>query len=77
MFKKIDKNAKTFTSILDISNTSGISNIIKLRNSEENVYITWEDKQPDKWKLLFTKSENNGNKFDNVTLSNTTGNVPS
>ena len=76
MFKKIDKNAKLFTSILDISNTSGISNIIKLRNSEENVYITWEDKQPDKWKLLFTKSENNGNKFDNVTnLSNTTGNV--
>lgn len=76
MFKKIDKNTKLFTSILDISNTSGISNIIKLRNSEDNVYITWEDKQPDKWKLLFTKSENNGNKFDNVTnLSNTTGNV--
>jgi hypothetical protein len=76
MFKKIDKNAELFTSILDISNTSGISNIIKLTNSEDNVYITWEDKQPDKWKLLFTKSENNGNKFDNVTnLSNTTGNV--
>lgn len=76
MFKKIDKNTKLFTSILDISNTSGISNIIKLRNSQDNVYITWEDKQPDKWKLLFTKSENNGNKFDNVTnLSNTTGNV--
>ena len=76
MFKKIDKNTKLFTNILDISNTSGISNIIKLRNSEDNVYITWEDKQPDKWKLLFTKSENNGNKFDNVTnLSNTTGNV--
>lgn len=76
MFKKIDKNTKLFTSILDISNTSGISNIIKLRNSEDNLYITWEDKQPDKWKLLFTKSENNGNKFDNVTnLSNTTGNV--
>lgn len=76
MFKKIDENTKLFTSILDISNTSGISNIIKLRNSEDNVYITWEDKQPDKWKLLFTKSENNGNKFDNVTnLSNTTGNV--
>lgn len=76
MFKKIDKNTKLFTSILDISNTSGISNIIKLRNSEDNVYITWEDKQPDKWELLFIKSENNGNKFDNVTnLSNTTGNV--
>ena len=76
MFKKIDRSTKLFTSILDISNTSGISNIIKLRNSEDNVYITWEDKQPDKWKLLFAKSENNGNKFDNVTnLSNTTGNV--
>jgi hypothetical protein len=76
MFKKIDNNAKLFTSILDISNTPGISNIIKLTNSKDNVYITWEDKQPDKWKLLFTKSENNGNKFDNVTnLSNTTGNV--
>jgi hypothetical protein len=76
MFKKIDKNTKLFTSILDISNTSGISNIIKLRNSQDNVYITWEDKQPDKWELFFTKSENNGNKFDNVTnLSNTTGNV--
>ena len=76
MFKKIDKNAKLITSILDISNTPGISNIIKLTNSKDNVYITWEDKQPDKWKLLFTKSENNGNKFANVTnLSNTTGNV--
>ena len=76
MFKKIDKSSKLVTSILDISNTSGISNIIKLRNSEDNVYITWEDKQPDKWKLLFTKSENGGNKFDNITnLSNTTGNV--
>ncbi len=76
MFKKIDKNTKLFTRILDISNSSGISNIIKLRNSEKNVYITWEDKQPDKWKLLFTKSDNNGDKFGNVTnLSNTTGNV--
>lgn len=76
MFKKIDRSTKLFTSILDISNTSGISNIIKLRNSEDNVYITWEDKQPDKWKLLFAKSENNGNKFENVTnLSNATGNV--
>ena len=76
MFKKIDKSSKLVTSILDISNSSGISNIIKLTNSEDNVYVTWEDKQPDKWKLLFTKSENNGNKFDNVTdLSNTTGNV--
>ncbi|HEX7818272.1 MAG TPA: hypothetical protein VF419_02735, partial [Nitrososphaeraceae archaeon] len=76
MFKKIDKNAKLISSILDVSNTPGISNIIKLTNSKDNVYITWEDKQPDKWKLLFTKSENNGNKFDNVTnLSNTTGNV--
>lgn len=76
IFKKIDNNTKLSSSILDISNTSGISNIIKLRNSEENVYITWEDKQPDKWKLLFIKSENNGSKFENVTnLSNTTGNV--
>jgi hypothetical protein len=75
MFKKIDKHPMPFTT-LDISNTPGISNIIKLGSNEENVYITWEDKQPDRWKLLFTNSENNGNTFANVTnLSNTTGNV--
>jgi hypothetical protein len=76
MFKKIDKHPKPFTTTVDISNTSGISNIIKLSSNEENVYITWEDKQPDRWKLLFTNSENNGKTFANVTnLSNTTGNV--
>jgi hypothetical protein len=76
MFKKIDKDSKSYTNTMDISNTSGISNIIKLRNSENNVYITWEDKQADHWKLLFRKSQDNGKKFGNIiNLSETTGNV--
>jgi hypothetical protein len=76
MFKKIDKHSKSFTNTMDISNTSGVSNIIKLRNSENNVYITWEDKQADNWKLLFRKSQDHGKKFGNViNLSKTTGNV--
>jgi len=45
MFKKLDKDSKSFTSTMNISNSSGISNIIKLTNSENNVYTTWEDKQ--------------------------------
>jgi hypothetical protein len=76
MFKKIDKDSKSFTNTIDISNTSGVSNIINLRNSENNVYITWEDKQADHWRLLFRKSQDNGKKFgDVINLSKTTGNV--
>jgi hypothetical protein len=76
MFKKINKGSKTFTNTMDISNTSGVSNIIKLRNSKNNVYITWEDKQADHWKLLFRKSQDYGKKFGNIiNLSETTGNV--
>ena len=51
IFKKIDNAVKSFTNTKDISNTPGISNIIKLRHSKNNVYITWEDKQADQWKL--------------------------
>jgi hypothetical protein len=76
MFKKIDNDVKSFTNTKDISKTPGISNIIKLRNSKNNVYITWEDKQANQWKLLFRKSQDYGEKFGNVTnLSMTTGNV--
>src|ERR1044072_6305788 len=45
MFKNLDKDSKSFTNAMNISNSSGISNIIKLTNSENNVYITWEDKE--------------------------------
>lgn len=76
MFKKIYMDSKSFTNTMNISNTSGVSNIIKLRNSENNVYITWEDKQADHWRLLFRKSQDNGKKFgDVINLSKTTGNV--
>lgn len=76
MFKKIDNDVKPFTNTKDISKTPGISNIIKLRNSKNNVYLTWEDKQANQWKLLFRKSQDYGEKFGNVTnLSMTTGNV--
>ena len=76
MFKKLDKDSKSFTNAMNISNSSGISNIIKLTNSENNVYITWEDKQAGQWELLFRKSQDNGVKFGKViNLSKTTGNV--
>jgi hypothetical protein len=76
MFKKLDKDSRSFTNAMNISNSSGISNIIKLTNSENNVYITWEDKQAAQWELLFRKSQDNGEKFGNVVnLSKTTGSV--
>lgn len=76
LFKKIDENSKSISGAVNISNTSGISNLVKLSNSGDNVYITWEDKQTDKWKLLFSKSHDNGDHFSKVTiLSNVTGNV--
>jgi hypothetical protein len=76
MFRKIDNDSKSFSNIMNISSTSGTSNIIKLRNSENNVYITWEDKQSGKWELLFRKSPDSGEKFGNtIHLSETTGNV--
>lgn len=76
LFKKVDNNSMSFSSTANISNTTGISNLVKLSSAEDNVYIIWEDKQADKWQLLFSKSDNNGTIFDTVTsLSNDTGNV--
>lgn len=76
MFKNLDKDSKSYTNAINISNSSGISNIIKLTNSENNVYITWEDKQTAQWELLFRKSQDKGEKFGKViNLSNKTGNV--
>lgn len=76
LFKKVDNNSMSFSSTVNISNTAGISNLVKLSSTEDNVYIIWEDKQADKWQLLFSKSDNKGIKFDTVThLSNDIGNV--
>jgi hypothetical protein len=47
-----------------------------LSTTEDKIYIIWEDKQADKWQLLFSKSDNKGMEFDIVTnISNATGNV--
>jgi hypothetical protein len=76
MFKKLDKDSQSFTNPMNISNSSGISNLIKLTNIENNVYITWEDKQSAQWELLFRKSQDNGEEFGKViNLSGKTGNV--
>ena len=76
LFKKIDGNSKSLSSTVNISNTKGISNLVKLSSSDDNVYVTWEDKQTDKWRLFFSKSHDKGIKFGTVTnLSNSTGNV--
>ena len=76
LFKKVDNNSMSFSSTANISNTTGISNLVKLSSTEDNVYIIWEDKQADKWQLLFSKSDNKGIKFGTVTyLSNDIGNV--
>ncbi|HVE37014.1 MAG TPA: hypothetical protein VNA18_02350, partial [Nitrososphaeraceae archaeon] len=76
LFKKVENNSMSFSSTVNISNTTGISNLVKLSSTEDNVYVIWEDKQADKWQLLFSKSDNKGIKFGTVThLSNDTGNV--
>ncbi len=76
LFKKLDNNSMSYSATVNISNTTGISNLVKLSSTEDNVYIIWEDKQADKWQLLFGKSDNKGSKFDSVTnISNATGNV--
>ena len=76
LFKKTDHNSLSFTTAINISNMTGISNLVKLSTSEDNVYLAWEDKQTNKWNLLFSKSDDDGTKFSNVTnLSNDTGNV--
>jgi len=76
MFTKISNASGLPTSISNVSNTPGISNIIKLKASKNNVYITWEDKQSGQWKLLFRKSQDGGETFSNLrNLSDTTGNV--
>lgn len=76
LFKKVDNNSMSFSATTNISNTTGISNLVKLSSTEDNVYIIWEDKQADKWQLLFSKSDNKGIKFGTGTnLSNDTGNV--
>jgi hypothetical protein len=76
LFKSADKKSNTFSTTINISNTTGISNLVKLSSAKDNVYIIWEDKQADKWQLLFSKSDNKGIKFGTVMhLSNDTGNV--
>ena len=76
LFKKVDNNSMSFSYTVNISNTTGISNLVKLSSTEDNVYVIWEDKQVDKWQLLFSKSDNKGIKFGTVTpLSNDIGNV--
>ena len=76
LFKKTDLNSLSITTAMNISNMTGISNLVKLSTSEDNVYLAWEDKQTNKWNLLFSKSNDDGTKFSTVTnLSNATGNV--
>jgi hypothetical protein len=76
MFKKIDEKSKSFASAVNISKATGISNLARLSSSDDNIYVTWEDKQTDKWKLLFSKSDDKGTQFGPITnLSNSTGNV--
>jgi hypothetical protein len=76
LFRNIDANSKSLSRTVNISNATGISNLVKLSSSDKNVYVTWEDKQTDKWKLLFSKSHDKGMKFGTITnLSNDTGNV--
>jgi hypothetical protein len=76
MFAKISNASALPTSINNVSNTPGISNIIKLKASENNVYITWEDKHSGQWQLLIRKSQDSGETFSNlINLSDTTGNV--
>jgi hypothetical protein len=76
LFKKADNISNTFSTTINISNTKGISNLVKLSSAKDNVYVIWEDKQADKWQLLFSKSDNKGAKFGTVSsLSNDTGNV--
>jgi hypothetical protein len=76
MFAKISNVSALPTTINNISNTPGISNIIKLKANKNNVYITWEDKQSDQWQLLFRKSQDGDETFSNlINLSDTTGNV--
>jgi len=76
MFTKISNASGLPTSISNVSNTPGISNIIKLKASKNNVYITWEDKQSGQWQLLYRKSQDGGETFSNLrNLSDTTGNV--
>lgn len=76
MFSKISNESMLPTNIINVSNTPGISNIIKLKSSKNNVYITWEDKQTDKWELLFRSSKDGGKTFSNLqNLSSNSGNV--
>ncbi|CAN5450785.1 hypothetical protein BH18THE1_BH18THE1_19700 [soil metagenome] len=76
MFAQISNASALLTNISNVSNTPGISNIIKLKASKNNVYITWEDKQSGQWQLLFRKSQDRGETFSNLrNLSDTTGNV--
>src|ERR1051325_8482399 len=76
MFSKISNESMLPTNIINVSNTPGISNIIKLKSSKNNVFITWEDKQSDKWELLFRKSKDGGRTFSHTqNLSDSSGNV--
>ena len=76
MFKKINDFSKSYSNTVNVSNAPGISNLAKLNVNDYNVYVTWEDKQSDKWNLLFSKSHNKGNNFDPIiNLSDSTGNV--
>lgn len=76
LFKKVYNNSMSFSDTSNISNSTGISNLVKLSTTEDKIYIIWEDKQADKWQLLFSKSDNKGMEFDIVTnISNATGNV--
>ncbi len=76
MFSPISNVSLLPTNIINISKTPGISNIIKLKSIKNNVYITWEDKQSNKWELLFRNSKDGGKTFSNLqNLSDTSGNV--
>jgi len=76
MFSTISNVSLLPTNIINISQTPGISNIIKLESSKNNVYITWEDEQSNKWELLFRNSKDAGKTFSNLqNLSETSGNV--
>ena len=73
-FAASNNNGVIFSTPINLSNNTGLSNNPQIATSGNNVYVTWIDNTPGNEDIFFAASNNNGTSFGTpINLSNNTG----
>ena len=67
-------NGTSFGTPINLSNSTGNSEVPQIVTSGSNVYVTWTDTTPGTFDIFFAASNNNGTSFSTpINISNNTG----